>query len=144
MIASMHLPGFSMRAMTRVLGRSPATVNRELVRNCGPDSYASAPAQVFCATRRVVACHPTKLDPQGVTWRIVLTLLDWKWSPWQISGTFRRMHPNDSTQQVSHATIYARPYWEGVGNSSRVCGTIIPIACQEAGARTGAARSLTW
>lgn len=38
MIASMHLPGFSMRAMTRVLGRSPATVNRELVRNCGPDS----------------------------------------------------------------------------------------------------------
>jgi transposase, IS30 family len=46
----------------------------------------------------------------------VLTLLDWKWSPQQISGTLRRMYPDDPSQQVSHETIYtaiyARPYGE--------------------------------
>jgi IS30 family transposase len=44
------------------------------------------------------------------------SLLDWIWSPQQISGTLRRMYSNDSTQQVSQETIYtaiyARPYGE--------------------------------
>ena len=105
-----------MRAMARMLGRSPATVSRELARNCGFGSYASVPAQALSVARRIAGRPPAKLDPQGVTWRIVLTLLDWKWSPQQISGTLRRMYPNDSTQQVSHETIYtaiyARPYGE--------------------------------
>jgi IS30 family transposase len=30
-----------------------------------------------------------------VSWRVVLTLLEWKWSPQQISGTLKRMSPND-------------------------------------------------
>jgi IS30 family transposase len=114
-IASMHQQGSSMRAMARMLGRSPATVSRELARNCGTDSYASVPAQAFCSARRAAARRPAKLDPQGVTWRIVITLLDWKWSPQQISGTLRRMYPNDPSQQVSHeiyTAIYARPYGE--------------------------------
>jgi len=115
-IASMHLRGSSMRAMARMLGRSPATVSRKLARNCRFDSYASKPAQALSVARRVAGRPPAKLDPQGVTWRIVLTLLDWKWSPQQISGTLRRMYPDDPTQQVSHETIYtaiyARPYGE--------------------------------
>ena len=115
-IASQHLQGSSIRAMARMLGRSPATVSRELARNCGPERYASVPAQALSVARRVAGRRPAKLDPQGVTWRIVLTLLDWKWSPQQISGTLKRMHPNDSSQRVSHETIYtaiyARPYGE--------------------------------
>jgi IS30 family transposase len=109
-IASLHLQGASM------LGRSPATVSRELARNFRFDSYASVPLQALCVARRITGRRPAKLEPQGVTWRIVLTLLDWKWSPQQISGTLRRMYPDDSTQQVSHETIYtaiyARPYGE--------------------------------
>ncbi|WP_175233539.1 helix-turn-helix domain-containing protein, partial [Paraburkholderia humisilvae] len=31
-IASLHLQGSSIRAMARILGRSPATVSRELTR----------------------------------------------------------------------------------------------------------------
>ncbi|MEM5346327.1 IS30 family transposase, partial [Paraburkholderia azotifigens] len=115
-IASQHLQGSSIRAMARMLGRSPATVSRELARNCGPDRYASVPAQALSVARRVAGRRPAKLDPQGVTWRIVVTLLDWKWSPQQISGTLKRMYPNDSSQRVSHETIYtaiyARPYGE--------------------------------
>ena len=106
-IASMHLQGSSMRAMARMLGRSPAAVSRELARNCRFDSYASMPAQALSVARRIACRPPAKLDPQGVTWRIVLTMLEWKWSPQQISGTLRRMYPNDLTQQVSHETIYA-------------------------------------
>jgi IS30 family transposase len=104
-IASMHLQGSSMRAMARMLGRSPATVSRELARNCRFDSYASLPAQALSVARRIAGRPPAKLDPQGVTWRIVLTLLDWKWSPQQISGTLRRMYPDDPSQQVSHETV---------------------------------------
>jgi len=115
-IASMSLQGSSIRAMARMLGRSPATVSRELARNCRYDSYASMPAQALSVARRIAGRRPAKLDPLGVTWRIVLTLLDWKWSPRQISGTLRRMYPDDPTQQVSHETIYtaiyARPYGE--------------------------------
>ncbi|CAG4911961.1 IS30 family transposase IS1086 [Paraburkholderia saeva] len=115
-IASMHLQGSSMRAMARMLGRSPATVSRELARNCRFENYASIPAPALSVARRIAARPPARLDPKGVTWRIVLTLLDWKWSPQQISGTLKRMYPNDSTQQVSHETIYtaiyARPYGE--------------------------------
>jgi IS30 family transposase len=40
---------------------------------------------------------------QSVAWRVVLTLLEW--SPQQISGTLKRMWPNDPTLHVSHETI---------------------------------------
>jgi len=90
-IASLHLQGSSIRAMARILGRSPATVSRELRRNGSPAGYASVPAQALSAARRNAGRRPTKLCLHGVCWRIVLTLLEWKWSPQQISGTLKRM-----------------------------------------------------
>jgi IS30 family transposase len=77
-IASMHLQGSSMRAMARMPGRSPATVSRELARNCRFDSYAPIPAHALSVARRVAGRAPVELDTTGWTWRIVLTLLDWK------------------------------------------------------------------
>jgi transposase, IS30 family len=134
-IASMKQQGSSVRAMARTLGRSPATVSRELARNCRFDVYASVPAQALSAARRVAARRPAKLDPQGVTWRIVLTLLDWKWSPQQISGTLRRMYPDDSTQQVSHETIYTAIYAQPRGELRRQL-----IACLRHGHSTRMSR----
>jgi len=90
-IASLHLQGSSMRAMARILGRSPGTISRELMRNSSPVGYASAPAAAFCSARRRAARRPSKLCLQSVCWRIVLTLVDWKWSLQQISGTLKRM-----------------------------------------------------
>ena len=94
-IASLRLQDVSIRAMARMLGRSPSTVSRELTRNSSPAGYASVPAQALCAARRRAGRGPAKLCTQGVRWRVVLTLLDWKWSPQQISGTLRRMYPTD-------------------------------------------------
>ncbi|MEM5288483.1 transposase [Paraburkholderia sabiae] len=105
-IASLRQQGSSIRAMARIPRRSSSTVSRELARNCGPEHYASMPAQALSVARRATARRPAKLDPQAVTWRIVLTLLDWKWSPQQISGTLKRMYPNDSSQRDSRETIY--------------------------------------
>jgi len=110
-IASMKQQGSSVRAMARTLGRSASTVSRELTRNtCSAVGYASAPAQSLSTIRREVARPCPKLHPQSVSWRVVLTLLEWKWSPQQISGTLKRMWPNDPTQHVSHETISMRSH----------------------------------
>src|SRR5680860_325213 len=84
-IASMTQRRCSVRAMARTLGRSASTISRELGRNSSAtQAYASHSAQVHCALRRREARPATKLDIRGVTWDVVLTLLDWKWSPQQI------------------------------------------------------------
>ncbi len=106
-IASMTQRRCSVRAMARTLGRSPSTVSRELGRNCsGTQAYASHSAQVHCALRRSEARPATKLYIRGVTWDVVLTLLDWKWSPQQIAGTLKRVFPDEPVRHVSHETIY--------------------------------------
>src|SRR5258707_1286271 len=106
-IASLRLQDVSIRAMALILGRSPATVSRELMRNSSATGYASVPAEARSTARRSAGRRPVKLCLQGVCWRVVLTLLEWKWSPQQISGTLKRMYPTDPTQHVSHETIYA-------------------------------------
>ncbi|WP_243751298.1 helix-turn-helix domain-containing protein [Paraburkholderia sp. BL10I2N1] len=61
-IASLHLQGSSIRAMARILGRSPATVSRELARNSLPAGYASVSAEALSAARRSAGRSPTKLS----------------------------------------------------------------------------------
>jgi transposase, IS30 family len=118
-IASLHLQGSSIRAMARILGRSPATVSRELTRNSSAVGYASVPAKTLSVARRSAGRRPNKLCLQSVCWRVVLTLLEWKWSPQQISGTLKRMYPTDSTQHVSHETIYTAIYAQPRGELRR-------------------------
>ncbi|CAL8477036.1 transposase (plasmid) [Caballeronia sp. S22] len=135
-LASLRLQDVSIRAMARMLGRSPSTVSRELTRNSSPAGYASVPAQALCAARRSAGRGPAKLCTQGVRWRVVLTLLDWKWSPQQISGTLRRMYPTDPTQHVSHETIYTAIYAQPRGELRRQL-----IACLRHGHNTRMSRA---
>ena len=81
-MASMCQQGSSMRAMARLLGRSASTISRELeLHTLAELPYASYSAQVCCQGRRQAARPTRKLNMQGVGWRVVLTLLNWKWSP---------------------------------------------------------------
>ena len=121
-------------------GRKPtqclSTVSRELTRNtCSAVGYASAPAQTHSTSRREAARPCPKLHPQSGSWRVVLTLLEWKWSPQQISGTLKRMWPNDPTQHVSHETIYTAIYAQPRGELRRQL-----IACLRRGHSTRMSR----
>ena len=73
-------------------------------------------AHALSTSRRQAARPRVKLHAQSVAWRVVLTLLGWKCSPQQISGTLKRTWPNDPTLRVSHETIntaiYAQPRGE--------------------------------
>jgi IS30 family transposase len=135
-IASMKQQGSSVRAMARTLGRPASTVSRELTRNtCSVVGYASAPAQSLSTSRREVARPCPRLHPQSMSWRVVLTLLEWKWSPQQISGTLKRMWPNDPTRHVSHETIYTAIYAQPRGELRRQL-----IACLRHGHSTRMSR----
>ncbi|WP_165988221.1 helix-turn-helix domain-containing protein [Caballeronia sp. SBC1] len=43
--------GSEYAGQARILGRSPGTISRELMRNSSPVGYASAPAAAFCRAR---------------------------------------------------------------------------------------------
>jgi len=135
-IASMKQRGLSVRAMARTLGRPASTVSRELTRNtCPVRGYASVVAQTISSNRRAAARPPRKLDHQGALSRIVLSLLSWKWSPQQISGTLKRLWPEDPSMHVSHETIYTAIYAQPRGELRRQL-----IACLRHGHSTRMSR----
>jgi IS30 family transposase len=110
-IASMSQQGCSMRAMARMLHRAPSTISREIARNAPVDlDYGSHIAQQSCLARRHTGRPAPKLGFDSLAWLRVLTLLNWKWSPQQISGTLKRMFPKEPARHVSHETIYTAIY----------------------------------
>lgn len=131
-ISSMAQQGSSMRAMARMLGRPACTVSRELARNrCDVLGYASVPAQAVSLARRIDARPMAKLDAPAVLWGLVLTLLEWKWSPQQIAATLKRVWPDDPSMHVSHETIYTAIYAQPRGELRRQL-----IACLRHGRST--------
>ena len=110
-IASMKQTGSSVRATARALGRSASTISRELTRNtCADAAYASSAAQSRSHDRRRHARPVAKLHPRSGLWLIVLSMLDWNWSPQQISGILKRVYPTGASKHVSHETIYTAIY----------------------------------
>jgi IS30 family transposase len=136
-IASMRLQGASMRTIAGALGRPPSTVSRELRRNSCPDTgYGSNRAQAFHAARRAAARPPRKLDVRGINWGVVLTMLDWRWSPQQIAATLEHVFPDQPERHVSHETIYTAIYAQPRGELRRQL-----IACLRHGRSTRLPRS---
>ena len=110
-IASMQQQGRSVRAMARTLRRAPSTICRELARNTPADAaYGSHRAELACQARRQQARPVAKLSSHSLSWSVVMTLLDWKWSPQQIAATLKRTFPNEPARHVSHETIYTAIY----------------------------------
>ena len=95
----------SARALARKLGRSPSTVAREICRNGGYDQYRATPADeaAWARTRRPKRC---KLAENPRLRRAVAGKLRLAWSPEQVAGWLKNVHPGDTSQHVSHETIY--------------------------------------
>jgi len=97
--------GQSLRAMSRMLGRAPSTLSREVARNGGRRAYRAAVADghAWHRTRRPQRC---RLATHPGLRRIVARKLAQQWSPQQISGWLRCTFPSDADLHVSPETIY--------------------------------------
>ena len=97
--------GLSLRAISRMLGRPPSTLSREVARNGGRQRYRAATAdrQAWQRSRRPQTC---RLATRLALRRAVAGKLAHQWSPQQISGWLRRTFPSDPDMQVSPETIY--------------------------------------
>jgi transposase, IS30 family len=116
-IAIMRLvdQGVSQADVARRIGRSPATVCRELKRNRNADGdYHAAMAHARAAER---ACRPKrfKLVDHPLTGQIS-EWLEQGWSPKLISTWLAQRFPGDTLRQVSHETIYQCLYVQTRGS----------------------------
>ena len=119
-IAGLRLQGAGVREVARTLGRSAATICRELRRNTGGLSqYSSERAITLNALRRRAARRTRKLTPDSVNWQVVKALLHWRWSPQQIATTLKSVFPEQRERQVSHETIYTTIYAHPKGELRR-------------------------
>ena len=124
MIQTQLSMGFKPSAIARELGRPSSTISRELKRN----GWARPPARrgrgrprisggyrAAEADQRARACLvkprvECRLQPGNELWSCVMTYLRMGYSPEQIAGTLRDVHPDKPSLQVSHETIYTAIY----------------------------------
>ncbi len=128
--------GMSLRAISRALGRSPSTISRECQRNGGPKSYVSGFAQQRCDRRKRFTRPPPKLHRDSPLFASVRTYLLQCWSPQQIAGELRRLHPDNKRLHVSHETIYTCIYAQPRGELKKEL-----LACLRMGRATRRPRS---
>jgi IS30 family transposase len=119
------------------LGRSPATVSRELRgnRDLGSGVYRPFTAQWLAAGRRAWP-GPGKLVREAVLRQFVQERLEKRESPEQISPVLRWEFPDDPDRQVAPETLYQaiyRPQLGGLrGDLPGVCGPGDAAACHAA------------
>ena len=118
-IAISREQGLGIRAIARVLNRSPSTVSREIERNRGGTSYSCRFAQQRCTRRRRNSRPQPKLVVGNALFEDVRALLKLRWSPQQIAARLATLHRDEAAQRVSHETIYNVIYAQPRGELRR-------------------------
>lgn len=103
-IAQMRYQGSEQKEIAEALGRSRATISRELRRNGVAGEYHAAQAQHEAERRRRERPLSRKMEHPEVENAVRRALVSY-WSPEQIAGRFRREIP-DPRGHVSAQTIY--------------------------------------
>ena len=114
-IALSSARGESMRCIARRLGRSPATISRELRRNADRDRGYRATTAHALAYRRAGRPKPAKLATNLALRAKVAQDLEQRYSPEQIAGRLRVEFPDDPQMRVSPETIYQSLYVQSRG-----------------------------
>ncbi len=99
----------SLRAIARMLNRSPSTISREVARNRGRRYYKAVDADNR-AKRMARRPKLGTLELNSELRQAVMSKLELKWSPEQISGWLGVEHSRKKSMQVSHETIYKSLY----------------------------------
>jgi transposase, IS30 family len=105
----------SIRSIAARLGRSPATISRELRRNAEPGGGYRASSAHAAAWVRASRPKPAKLASNVVLRAMVEQDLEKKYSPEQIAGRLRMEFPDDPEMWVSTETIYQSLYVQSRG-----------------------------
>jgi transposase, IS30 family len=101
-IAQLQHLGADQKEIAQALGRSPATISRELRRNRTDGEYYAAQAQRQAQRRRGQRPLRRKMDDPDLN-QAVRAGLGRRWAPEQIAG---RLQQEDADCQVSAQTIY--------------------------------------
>jgi len=100
-----------VREIGRFLNRSPGTISREMDRDCGGGiEYDASLAGEQASLLRTKPRKELKLVVGGALFGVVVGHLKKKWSPEQIAGKLKVMHPDEPSERVSHETIYHTLY----------------------------------
>ena len=110
--------GESGRAIARRLGRSPATICREIARHRGRATYRAATAD-RSAWSNALRPQRCKLALNDELRELVASKLGEDWSPEQIAGWLRLEHPDDHTWWISHEAIYRTLFIQARGALKR-------------------------
>jgi hypothetical protein len=86
--------GISCRAIATSLGRAPSPVTREINRNGGPGGYRALAAD-GAAWKASTRPKVSKLVASPKLAEMVTEGLKQRWSPQQIAGWLRRIHPDE-------------------------------------------------
>lgn len=103
-IHALRKSGQSLRAIGAVLGRSPATISRELLRNRGDHGYRPQEAGRTAWARAALSRSRPRITIRQ--WRSIAWLLQQDWSPQQVAERCRR----EGTLTISHEWIYTFVY----------------------------------
>jgi IS30 family transposase len=119
-IADLDQQGLGVRSIAAEVGRSPATVSRELRRNADLKGgrYRPFAAQRLAVQRRVRPGRG-KLRGDPVLHDFVAERLKQRWSPEQIARALRREFPDEAGRQLVHETIYQAVYRPELGGLER-------------------------
>jgi IS30 family transposase len=110
-IARLRDQQLSVRQIATRIGRAASTVSRELRRNARASTGNYEPEHADrLAWERQRRPKPSKLSRHPVLREKVQELLDKRYSPDQVSGRLKLLHPNDPLMRVSHETIYQSLY----------------------------------
>ena len=110
-LARLREAGLSMRAIGARIGCDASTVCRELARNADPKTGHYQPERADrVAWERQRRPKPSKLAGNPVLRGQVQAMLERRYSPEEISGRLKVLHPGDPDRWVSHETIYQSIY----------------------------------
>src|ERR1035441_7323298 len=120
-IYRLHADGKSLRSIAGVLGRSAATISRELKRNSKASKQWTGGYDPERAQQLMLRLHARgrshKLERQPQLREKVLQHLAAGWSPEQIAG---RMAQAPGSDRISYESIYRYIYWRSRSEERRV------------------------